>query len=137
MHTDASGSTVGFAALAPGTVLPPLSLTVSAEANRRYHEAAGVVHPALQAGALYPPIAANLTILLLQQTCHEAVLHTRQRLRSHRRAEAGTPLVVTGRVGDCFEKRGRWYMEVEATVSDEAGDPIWTSVATFTPTAAP
>ena len=32
-------------------------------------------------GALYPPIAANLTILMFQKTCADAVLHTRQRLR--------------------------------------------------------
>ena len=81
-------STSSFADLAPGQVLGPLHLTVSPEANRRYFEAAGVSHPSLAAGALYPPIAANLTILLLQQTCAEPVLHTRQRLSCHRAAPA-------------------------------------------------
>jgi hypothetical protein len=125
-----------FDDLRPGDDLGELRVTVSEAANRRYHEAAGVSHPALSAGALYPPIAANLTILLFQQVCADAVLQTRERLRCHRRAQAGTPLVVTGRITQRFVKRGREYADVEVDVADEAGALIWTSVATFTPAAA-
>ncbi|MCZ7536314.1 MAG: hypothetical protein M5T61_10570 [Acidimicrobiia bacterium] len=111
-------------------------MTVSAAANERYWSAAAARHPLLEAGALYPPIAANLTVLLFAQACPAAMIQTRQRLRCHRTEAAGTPLVVTGRVLDLFEKRGRAYVEVEAVVAAEARpqEPIWTSVATFTPT---
>ena len=124
-----------FAALTSGRDLGALRVTVSPAANRRYFEAAGVTHPSLEAGALYPPIATNLTILLLQTACTTAVLHTRQRLSCHDRAAAGTPLVVTGAVSKTYRKRNREYIEVDATIADESGRLIWTSVATFTPVA--
>src|SRR5690349_11792930 len=113
MHSPASV----LDGLAAGTPLGPFTATVSAAANERYWRAAGVSAPALEAGALYPPIAANLTILLFQQTCPHAMIQTRQTLRCHRRAEAGTPLVVTGRVAERYEKRGRAYVDVEAVVA--------------------
>jgi hypothetical protein len=119
-----------FGGAGPGTALGPLTFTVSAEANERYWAHAGVDHPALRAGALYPPIAANLTILLFQTIAPRPLLHTAQRLTCHRRAPAGTELTVTGTVTDRREKRGREYAEVTATVSTD-GEPLWTSVATF------
>ena len=127
----------GFGALAPGTPLGPLALTVSAAANERYWTAAGVDHPALRAGALYPPIAANLTILTFQQTCAEPVIQTRQRLRCHRLAPAGAPLVCSGTVTAAYERRGRAYVDVEVVVAaeDAPREPIWTSAVSFTPTA--
>ena len=85
----------------------------------------------LRAGALYPPIAANLTILLFQTVATRGVLQTAQRLVCHRRGEAGTPLAVSGTVRERFEKRGREYAVVEATVTLPDGSPLWTSVATF------
>jgi hypothetical protein len=129
-------STAGrrFADLASGDRFPPLAVTVTEPANRRYFEAAGVRHPALEAGALYPPIAANLSIMLFQQGCGDAVLHTRHRLTCHGSAAAGTPLVVEGRVIGRDERRGRAYVEVETVVRAD-GRPLWTSVATFTPVA--
>ncbi len=60
--------------VATGQRLGPLGLVVSAEANERYWRAAGIEHPSLEAGALYPPIAANLTVLLLQTVVDEPVL---------------------------------------------------------------
>jgi hypothetical protein len=90
-----------------------------------------VDHPALHAGALYPPLAANLTILLLQTVAERGVLHTGQRLVCHRRGEAGSELTVTGRVAERFEKRGRQYAVVTAEVELPDGAPLWTSVATF------
>jgi hypothetical protein len=126
-----------FADLAPGTVLPPLRLTVSTAANERYWRSAGVDHPALAAGALYPPIAANLTVLCFGQHCSDPVIQTRQYLRAHRRVDADTELVTTGRVAACYEKRGRTYLDVETTVAtaDAPDDPVWTSLVSFTPAA--
>ena len=126
-----------FSELVPGTVLGPLRLTVSAAANERYWRAAGVDHPALAAGALYPPIAANLTVLCFGQVCPEAMIQTRQMLRCHRRVEAGVDLVTTGVIARRYEKRGRTYVDVETTVvtADAPDDPVWTSALSFTPAA--
>jgi hypothetical protein len=123
--------------MVPGTVLPELRVTVSPAANERYWRNAGVDHEALRAGALYPPIAANLTVLCFQQVCPEAMIQTRQKLRAHRRAEAGAELLTTGRVADRYEKRGRVYVDVVTTVTtaDAPGNPLWTSEVSFTPAA--
>jgi len=116
-----------------GSVLAPLRLSLSAAANDRYWEGAGIDHPARREGALYPPLAANLTILLVQGRVDEALLHTEQRLVCHRGARAPVELVVAGRVARRFEKRGREYAVVEATVTTAAGEQLWTSTSTFTP----
>jgi hypothetical protein len=136
IETD-PGPQLPFSQLAAGTVLGPLRLTVSAAANERYWSAAGVDHPALAAGALYPPIAANLTVLCFAQVCPEAMIQTRQNLRCHRRVAAGVELVTTGRIARRYEKRGRTYVDVETTVATtEAPDePVWTSALSFTPAA--
>jgi hypothetical protein len=129
--------TTAFSELGPGTPLPPLRVTVSDRANERYWRAAGVDHPALAAGALYPPIAANLTVLCFAQVCPDAMIQTRQRLVSRRLVRAGTELVTTGRVSQRYEKRGRIYIDVETTVAtaDAPDDPVWTSEVSFTPAA--
>src|SRR3954469_11986360 len=106
-----------FSEMTPGTLLDPLGLTVSATANERYWRAAGVDHPALAAGALYPPIAANLTVLCFAQVCPDAMIQTRQNLRCHRRVAAGVELVTTGRIAQRYEKRGRTYVDVETKVT--------------------
>jgi hypothetical protein len=126
-----------WAALTPDQPLGPLRLTVSKAANERYWRAAGVDHPLLQAGALYPPIAANLTILCFQQTCPDAMIQTRQRLQCHRIARAGAELITFGRVVARYEKRGRDYVDIEVAVitADAPDQPLWTSWVTFTPTA--
>lgn len=126
-----------FADLEPGTDLGELALTVSAAANERYWRAAGADHPLLAGGALYPPIAANLTVLLYNQACGEPVIQTRQRLRTHRRADAGVELRTTGRVTAAYEKRGRAYVDIEAIVTtrDAPDVPLWTSMVSFTPVA--
>jgi hypothetical protein len=120
-----------------GQPLGPMRLTISPAANERYWRAAGVDHPALRAGALYPPIAANLTILCFQQTCPDAMIQTRQRLKCHRVAQAGSELVTFGRVVTRYEKRGREYVDIEVAVivAREPDQPLWTSWVTFTPTA--
>ena len=126
-----------FSELVPGTALGPLRLTVSNAANERYWRAAGIDHPALAAGALYPPIAANLTVLCFAQVCPEAMIQTRQHLRCHRRVAAGVELVTTGVVAQRYEKRGRTYVDVETTVvtAEAPHDPVWTSAVSFTPAA--
>jgi hypothetical protein len=125
-----------FTDLEPGVPLPPLRLTISAAANERYWRAAGAAHPALASGALYPPIAANLTILAFQQTCPEPMIQTRQRLTCRRAAPAGQELVVTGAITAAYEKRGRRYVDVRATIATaEDSAPLWTSDVTFTPVA--
>jgi len=138
MHDQSSGSSGAWADLRPGQPLEELRLTVSPAANERYWRSAGVDHPRLRAGALYPPIAANLTILCFQLTVPDAMIQTRQRLRCHRSARAGAELVTTGRVVDCYEKRGREYVDIEANVvtADAPTARLWDSWVTFTPTAA-
>ncbi len=123
--------------LRPNQPLGPLRLTISEAANERYWRAAGVDHPALRAGALYPPIAANLTVLCFQKTCPDAMIQTSQRLKCHRRAPAGSELLTFGRVVSRYEKRGREYVDIEVAVivASEPDQPLWTSWVTFTPTA--
>jgi hypothetical protein len=120
-----------FGGAVVGTDLGPLRITVSAAANERYWASAGVDHPALREGALYPPVAANLTILLFQTVATRPLLHTAQRLVSHRRGEAGSELTVTGTVVDRYEKRGREYAVIDAAVALPGGERLWTSSATF------
>jgi hypothetical protein len=124
-------TTSPFGGAVVGTDLGPLRITVSAAANERYWASAGVDHPALRQGALYPPVAANLAILLFQTVATRPLLHTSQRLVSHRRGEAGTELTVTGTVANRYEKRGREYAVVDAVVALPDGEPLWTSTATF------
>jgi len=123
--------------LRAGAALPPLRLTISPAANERYWRAGGVHHALLESGALYPPIAANLTILCFQQTVPDAMIQTRQRLKCHRIAASGCELITTGRVVDRYEKRGREYVDIEATVTtaDAPDSVLWESWVTFTPTA--
>jgi hypothetical protein len=123
--------TAAFGGAQAGTELRPLRITVSEDANERYWASAGVEHPVLRQGALYPPIAANLTILLFQTVATRPLLHTSQRLVSHRRGRAGTELTVTGTVSERYEKRGREYAVVDAVVTLPDGQPLWTSTATF------
>ena len=120
-----------FGGAAVGTDLGPLRITVSAAANERYWASAGVDHPALREGALYPPVAANLAILLFQTVATRPLLHTSQRLVSHRRGQAGSELTVTGTVVDRYEKRGREYAVVAAVIALPDGERLWTSTATF------
>ena len=76
-------------------------------------------------------MSANLTILLFQTVAPRPLLHTAQRLVTHRIVRAPLELTVTGTVTERFEKRGREYAIVEATVA-HAAEAIWTSTATFT-----
>ena len=132
MHTDREPVSVGpFGSAVPGTPLGPLTFSVSPAANERYWRSAGVDHPLLEAGALYPPIAANLTILLFQTVAPRPLLHTAQRLVCHRSAPAGQDLEVRGTVADRFSKREREYAVIEAEILLADGDPLWTSIATF------
>lgn len=123
--------------LGVGQRFPPLAVTVSAAANERYWAAAGADHPLLRDGALYPPIAANLTVMLVQQIVGEALLHTAQTVVSRATEEAGDTLHVTGAVEERFERRGRDYAVVAATVRRASGGVLWESRATFTSTRAP
>jgi hypothetical protein len=108
-------------------------VAVSAAANERYWAAAGADHPLLRAGALYPPIAANLTVLTVQTVYEGALLQTAQRIVAHRRADAGTELTTAGSVTERYEKRGREYAVVTAGITLPDGDLLWTSIATFSP----
>jgi hypothetical protein len=106
---------------------------VSEAANARYWAGAGIEPAARPARLLYPPMAANLTILAVQQAVAEPLLHTAQRLTCHRALPAPADLVVRARCARRFEKRGRHYAVVEADVEGPDGAPLWTSVASFTP----
>lgn len=128
MHTPSPGGG-GGGFPDPGTDLGSLDVVVSAEANDRYWRGAGIDHPARRAGLLYPPMAVNLTILLVQRTVPGGVLHTREELRSLAAVRAPTALTVTGSVADRFEKRGRDYFVVESLVVADDGTELWSSVA--------
>lgn len=132
MHANDAAPGAPFGGATVGRVLGPLDFTVSEQANVRYWSAAGLDHPALQAGALYPPIAGNLTILLFQTVAEQPMLQTAQHLVCHRRANAGVPLTVTGTVVERYEKRNRQYAAVEARIALADGSLVWTSRATFT-----
>jgi acyl dehydratase len=127
----------GFRELAVGDRFPALQLALSARGNDRYWGGAGGEHDARRDGLLYPPMAANLTILLVQQTVPEALLHAEQSLTCIGAAGAGVDLVVNGVVAERFEKRGRDYAVIDATVAVRDGEPLWRSRATFTPTGTP
>ncbi len=123
-----------FAALEIGQQLGPLPLTVSAAGNVRYWNAAAVDAAPFRAGALYPPIAANLTVLLLQTAISSPVLQVGQRIVNRRVVKADTPLVVEGLVTERFARRGREYAVVHAairTAGPGGGEGLWASVATF------
>lgn len=121
-----------FAGLGPGDRLEPLTLELSAAANDRYWQGAGIDHPRRRAGALYPLIAANLTVLAFARHCADAMIQTRQHLVCHRRADAPTRLVTAATIDQRFEKRGLPYITVRAEVTiDDA--PLWTSTVDFTP----
>ncbi len=143
MHTEPGSSSEPleersrrpFGGAPTGTPLGPLTIAVSRGANERYWRSAGAAHALLEAGVLYPPIAANLTILLFQTVAPRPLLHTAQRLVCHRSALAGQALEVVGTLTDRFTKRGREYAVVEAeiTIAAENGsrNRLWTSIATF------
>jgi hypothetical protein len=125
---------ISFADLGVGTALEPFTVTISEAANDRYWDGAGVDHALRRAGALYPLIAANLTILTFGQVCPDAMIQTRQALVCHRRGDAPAALRTTGAVTGRYERRGRSYVVVEATVwIDDAR--LWTSTVDFTPAA--
>jgi hypothetical protein len=119
--------------LTVGEALGPLRLEVSADANDRYWRGAGIDQPTGASRRLFPPMAANLTILLLQSAVAEPVLHTAQRLRCHRASDADVALTVTGRVAASYERRGRAYAVIEASITLPGDEALWSSTATFTP----
>lgn len=131
MAAEPSTSPTALDDLPAGTELGPMTLAVSPAANERYWASAGVDHPTLRAGALYPPIAANLTVLLVQTVAPRPLLQTAQRIVAHRWADAGVELTVTGTVTERFEKRGREYAVVRAEIALPDGITLWTSIATF------
>jgi hypothetical protein len=126
-----SQSDLSVADVEVGASVGPLTVAISRAANERYWSAAGVDHPTLRLGALYPPIAANLTVMALQTVVDRPFLQTAQRLVSHRRADAGVELTVTGEVAERYEKRGREYAVVAAEITLPDGSALWSSVATF------
>ena len=119
-----------FSDLTVGDAFGPVSYDVSAAANDRYWHAAGIEHPTRTTGFLYPPLAANLTILALQTVAPAPLLHTHQTLISHRSLAAPAALTVHGSVTKRFAKRGREYLEVTAAITSD-DSPLWTSIATF------
>ena len=134
MNTDAgetAGTDAPFGGVTVGTGFGPLTYPVSESANDRYWEAAGIEHPARRSGVLYPPMAANLTILAFQTIASAPLLHTHQTLVAHAAAHAPAELSVYGQVSRRFAKRGRAYVEVTTEIADADGTHLWTSIATF------
>jgi hypothetical protein len=125
---------ITFAQVEAATPLEPFTLTISEAANDRYWDGAGIDHPLRRAGALYPLIAANLTVLTFAELCAEPMIQTRQRLVCHRRADAPATLRTTGMVSERYERRGRTYIVVETEITSE-DVALWTSTVVFTPAA--
>jgi hypothetical protein len=125
---------ITFAEVELGTPLEPFTLTISEAANDRYWEGAGIDHPLRRAGALYPLIAANLTVLTFANLCVEPMIQTRQRLVCHRRADAPATLRTTGLVSERYERRDRTYIVVATEITSE-DVALWTSTVVFTPAA--
>lgn len=123
-----------FGGLQPGDALDLLTLTISPEANERYWKAAGIDHPALRAGALYPLIAANLTVLAFTQHCPEAMIQTRQLLHCHRLANTPAELVTEAKVVELYERRSLPYIVIAAEVTLD-GNALWSATSHFTPAA--
>jgi hypothetical protein len=119
-----------FSGAVAGTLFGPVTYAVSEAANDRYWRAAGIEHPARTAGFLYPPMAANLTILAFQTIAPAPLLHTHQTLVAHTTATAPADLEVYGQVSRRFAKRGREYVEVTTEIA-VGGTHLWTSIATF------
>src|SRR3954452_14292598 len=137
MHNDTTISPAGpseapapFSGAVVGTLFGPVTYAVSEEANDRYWRAAGIEHPARTSGFLYPPMAANLTILAFQTIAPDPLLHTHQTLVAHAAAHAPADLAVYGQVSRRFAKRGREYVEVTTEIAAD-GTHLWTSIATF------
>ncbi len=119
-----------FSGLGVGARFGPDAYAVSAAANDRYWAAAGIDHPARTDGVLFPPMAANLTILAFQTVAPAPLLHADQVLTAHAIGHAPAEVVVTGEVTARFAKRGREYVEVTTELAAD-GVAVWTSVATF------
>ena len=122
---------IPFNGVVVGTAFGPVTYDVSEAANDRYWEAAGISHAARTAGMLYPPMAANLTILAFQTVAPDPLLHTAQRIECRAVAHAPIAVTVSGSVTGRFERRGREYVEVTTITSDADGSELWISVATF------
>jgi hypothetical protein len=119
-----------FSGAVAGILFGPVTYAVSEAANDRYWRAAGIEHPARTAGFLYPPMAANLTILAFQTIAPAPLLHTHQTLVAHAAATAPADLEVYGQVSRRFARRGREYVEVTTEIA-AGGTHLWTSIATF------
>ncbi len=120
-----------FNGVAVGTPFGPTTYDVSEAANDRYWGAVGISHSAREARVLYPPMAANLTILAFQTIAPDPLLHTAQRLECRGLAHAPASVTVTGSVTGRFERRGREYVEVTTTTTAADDTVLWISVATF------
>jgi acyl dehydratase len=120
---------LSLADLEPGFDFGSLDVAVSGEANDRYWRGVGVVHPLRAEGVLYPPMAVNFTILLVQRTLPGGLLHTRQSLRCHATATAPDTVRVTGHVEQRFDKRGRAYIVVASEVRGGRDELLWSSEA--------
>ena len=136
MNTEARNSAGAgappFGGVVVGTAFGPVSFAVSAEANDRYWRAAGIDHPARREGVLYPPMAANLTILAFQTVAPDPLLHTAPDARRPRRRPTRRPTSrCTARCPRRFARRGREYVEVTTEVATADGTHLWTSIATF------
>jgi hypothetical protein len=120
-----------FGGVVAGTKLGPERFSISEAANDRYWAGAGIDHPLRRSRTLYPPMAANLSILALQTVVPRPLLQTAQQLACHAAATAPCDLVVEGTVTRRFTKRDRPYLEATLDVATADGRALWTSVATF------
>jgi acyl dehydratase len=110
--------------LEEGMLLEPWSTTVSAERQRRYHDAAEA--PASLFGdTVDPSILANDTILAMRYLKKTPMdgLHAGQRMQQLAPVRLGEPLVVRGRVREVRRSPKGRFTHTAFSIEDPAGTP--------------
>lgn len=120
-----------YDAVEVGQALGPISYRVEPELVRTHLEALGLgvprflVDPASGTLLIDPTVLLRNHIRLLRSRFRaEGALHARTEVSLLRAARSGQTVTVTGRVADKYERRGRAWIVVDSTTSDEEGREI-------------
>lgn len=112
---------------APGTVVAPFEVDLSAEWNRRLLEAAGNTWAAK--GRVEPTVAGDLALAAYTRVVPGSMIHTLQLSRHHAVVPEGSTATVAGKVRDRYAKRGRAYVQIAFDVMLD-GVTAWDGVLT-------
>lgn len=111
-----------FASLLQGDLLPPIEMTISAEAVHAYLDATGEAPAAWQ--EFVPPLmldALMLGVLLRQAELPQGLMHTGQEHRSTRAARIGESLRIQFRVSSNAVRSGAIFAVFEAEARADDG----------------